>query len=141
ARHGSEIESWQITWKPERLSSSFHGRDLYAPVCAMLSNQHGPPGEKFEWTDRHGWPDDLFEVIYIDHFGNVMTGIRAESPQETATIKLRDLEIAHAGTFSDVKPGDIFWYENANGLVEIAVNMGNAAEKLDLAIGDQIEFI
>ena len=33
----SEIQWWEITWRPERLSSSFHGRDLFAPVAIILA--------------------------------------------------------------------------------------------------------
>jgi hypothetical protein len=39
--------------------------------------------------------------------------------------------LKRAETFSDVPPGQAFWYENANGLLEIAVNMGRA----DLVLG------
>ncbi len=36
-RRASKTRSWDIDWKPERLSASFHGRDLFAPVAAMLA--------------------------------------------------------------------------------------------------------
>lgn len=139
ARRGGEVESWRINFKPERLSASFHGRDLYAPVCALLANQHPPPGDKLSWQDRHGWPDDLLEVIYIDHFGNAMTGIRAAALPDPATLTLAGRTISRAGTFSDVPPGEAIWYENANGLAEIAVNLGSAAQILGVGIGSAVE--
>ena len=46
--------------------------------------------------------------------------------------------LRYAHTFSDVPLGEGFWYENANGLVEIAVNSGNAARCLSLAVGDEV---
>jgi S-adenosylmethionine hydrolase len=46
--------------------------------------------------------------------------------------------LTHARTFSDVAIGQAFWYENANGLVEIAVNQGHAATLLALKVGDAI---
>jgi S-adenosyl-L-methionine hydrolase (adenosine-forming) len=44
-----------------------------------------------------------------------------------------------AGTFSDRPTGTAFWYENSNGLVEIAVNQGRADRDLGLAIGSPVE--
>ena len=46
-----------------------------------------------------------------------------------------------ARTFSDRPPGTAFWYENSNGLVEIAVNQGRADRELGLAIGTLAEII
>ena len=71
--------SWDIDWKPERLSASFHGRDLFAPVAAMLARGEQPPGRpQRDSAHRRGdWPDDLREIVYIDHYGNAMSGLRA----------------------------------------------------------------
>jgi S-adenosylmethionine hydrolase len=46
-----------------------------------------------------------------------------------------------AGTLSDRPPGTAFWYENSNGLVEIAVNQGRADRELNLAIGSPVEIV
>ena len=46
-----EIHSWSIDWKPEDLSSSFHGRDLFAPVVAMLARGEPPPGRPCQEPD------------------------------------------------------------------------------------------
>jgi S-adenosylmethionine hydrolase len=46
-----------------------------------------------------------------------------------------------AVTFSDRPPGEVFWYENSNGLVEIAVNQGRADRDLGLAIGVSVEIV
>ena len=47
--------------------------------------------------------------------------------------------LARARTFSDVPRGQAFWYENSNGLAEIAVNCGRAATTLGLCPGAKIE--
>ena len=75
-RRATSTRSWDIEWKPERISASFHGRDLFAPVAAMLARGEAPPGRlrKDETHRRTDWPDDLSEIVYIDHFGNAMTG-------------------------------------------------------------------
>ena len=44
-------------------------------------------------------------------------------------------------TFSDRPPGAAFWYENSNGLAEIAVNQGRADRDLALAIGSRVEIV
>jgi S-adenosylmethionine hydrolase len=141
ARRATSVECWEITWQPEKLSASFHGRDLYAPICAMLANGMKVSGEKIVWRDRHNWPDDLFEIIYIDHFGNCVTGVRAKSISDDRIIKVANQEITSATTFSDVQTGQAFWYENSNGMVEIAVNKSNAAKVLSLSIGSKLNIL
>jgi hypothetical protein len=42
---------------------------------------------------------------------------------------------------SDRPPGTAFWYENSNGLAEIAVNQGRADRELGLAIGTPVEIV
>ena len=139
-RHSSEIECWHLDWQPETLSASFHGRDLYAPTVAMIRNKD-IPGTAIRWEDRHGWPDDLNEIVYVDHFGNCMTGIRREIQSDIGEIKINGITIPFAGTFSSVPHGTPFWYGNSQGLIEIAVNGGNAAEQLNLEIGTEISFL
>ena len=138
ARRGVETECWEITWQAEKLSATFHGRDLYAPVCAMLANQQPVPGKRIDWRPRYDWPDDLYEIIYIDHFGNLISGIRAGDIDPGVVFRIGGKEIGHAGTFSSVNVGDTFWYQNSSGLVEIAVNQGSAAEVLSAGIGSEV---
>jgi len=49
--------------------------------------------------------------------------------------------LERATTFSDRPPGTAFWYENSNGLAEIAVNPGRADRQLDLSIGMGVEVV
>jgi S-adenosylmethionine hydrolase len=84
------------------------------------------------------WPDDLYEVIYIDHFGNAMTGIRASVLSKDRVLKVNGQSLKFARTFADVKVGQAFWYENANGLVELAVNQGRADALLGIRVSDPI---
>jgi S-adenosylmethionine hydrolase len=142
-RRAKNARSFEITWTPERLSASFHGRDLFAPVAAMLARGDPPPGRlRLERADRRSdWPDDLGEVVYIDHFGNAMTGLRAATLSREARLDAAGRVLERAGTFTDRAPGTAFWYENSNGLVEIAVNQGRADRELGLAIGNPVEII
>ena len=142
-RRAASARSWDIVWKPERLSASFHGRDLFAPVAAMLALGEPLPGRPR--TDkahrRKEWPDDLREIVYIDHYGNAMSGLRAVMLPRDARLVLAGRLLQRAGTFSDRPPGIAFWYENSNGLAEIAVNQGRADRELGLAIGTPVEIV
>ncbi len=137
-RHSAEVSIWEIDWEPEGCSNTFHGRDLYAPVCAMLASGAPPPGRSLSWEDRHGWPDDLAEIIYLDHFGNAMTGVRAATLKTDPEITVAGRTLPSATTFSQMPEGEPFWYVNSLGLVEIAVNRGSAAVTLNLKIGDPV---
>jgi S-adenosyl-L-methionine hydrolase (adenosine-forming) len=142
-RRATTKRSWDIDWKPERLSASFHGRDLFAPVAAMLARGEPPPGRPRRESAhrRTEWPDDLREIVYIDHYGNGMSGLRAVSLPRDAQLVAAGRVLQRAGTFSDRPPGTAFWYENSNGLVEIAVNQGRADRELGLAIGTPVEIV
>jgi S-adenosylmethionine hydrolase len=137
ARRADSAQAWEITWRPERLSASFHGRDLFAPVAAELARGSLRPSQP-RAVPTVDWPDDLAEIVYIDGYGNAMTGLRAQVLAGDNVLRAGERQIASARTFSDVAPGTAFWYENANGLAEIAVNCGRADETLGLAIGSEI---
>lgn len=140
-RRAAMARMWAITWRPPRLSASFHGRDLFAPVAARLARGEAPPGEALAATPQAGgdWPDDLAEVIYLDHFGNAMTGLRAAGLAADSRLRAAGRTLARARTFSEAPPGAAFWYQNANGLAEIAVGGGRAEVVLGLAVGTPVE--
>ncbi|OGI51846.1 MAG: hypothetical protein A3B81_01465 [Candidatus Muproteobacteria bacterium RIFCSPHIGHO2_02_FULL_65_16] len=139
ARRAGAHECREILWRPEKLSASFHGRDLFAPAAARLACGEAPESAPTTLTAPEGeWPDDLPVVIYIDHYGNAVTGLRAEKIGPDATLKTGRRAVKYARVFDAVAPGKAFWYENANGLVEIAVNQGSAARALGLKLGQRL---
>jgi S-adenosylmethionine hydrolase len=138
AARGKNVKAWEINWRPERLSNSFHGRDLFAPVTAKLARGELPPGNLIDHTPTHRSTEDWPRVIYMDDFGNAMTGLRAEGVSPDSRISISTYTINYARTFSEVSPGQAFWYKNSNGLVEIAVNQGSAADVLKINLGDEI---
>jgi S-adenosyl-L-methionine hydrolase (adenosine-forming) len=142
-RRAEKARSWDISWEPEHLSASFHGRDLFAPIAAMLERGDPPPGRlRQDRTDRRPeWPEELAEIVYIDHFGNAMTGLRATELAKDARLVVSGRVLERARTFGDVPPREAFWYENANGLVEIAVNQGRTDRDLKLQIGNPIRVV
>ncbi len=128
-----------IRWVPRRLSASFHARDLFAPVAARLALGEMPESALTKLTPPTGeWPDDLPEILYIDHFGNAVTGLRASALKTEQVLKLHHHAISYARTFGEVPVRHAFWYENSNGLVEIAANQGHAAQQLGLKPGDRL---
>ena len=142
-RRAGTLRRWDVTWQPERLSASFHGRDLFAPVAAMLARGDAPPGRtRTDASDRRSdWPDDLAEIVYIDHYGNAMTGLRAAALPAGSGLAASSRTLERARTFSDLPVGTAFWYENSNGLVEIAVNQGRAERALGLSVGTPVTII
>ena len=140
ARRARTPRLWRILWRPERLSASFHGRDLFAPVAARLASGERPPVEALDPASLHGFdgPEDLPRVIYADGYGNLMTGLRASNREPGRRLRAGDRCLERAATFCAVPPGQAFWYENALGLVEIAVNQGRADQRLGLAPGDPV---
>ncbi len=143
AKRACARERWSIRWRPERLSRTFHGRDLFAPVAAWIARGEWPAADPFGWEEREleELPDDLPEVVYVDPYGNAMTGLRASLLSPSARIGVGGVVLERAETFADVPRGDAFWYENSLGLAEIAVNRGSAARTLGLAVGTAIHLI
>lgn len=148
ARRAENVQAWRIDWRPDRLSTSFHGRDLFAPVAAGIGRDGGfsdasgrtrlgeeiPAGE----VDRADWPDEFQQIVYIDDFGNLISGVRAEKVSPNDRILVHNVEIKGETTFASVPPGTLFWYENSNGLVEIACNRGRADQQLEVSVGATI---
>ncbi len=134
---------WRVLWRPSGLSASFHGRDLFAPIAGLLA-----AGKlNSEWTETIAapavdfGPADAAQVIYIDHYGNACTGLRAAGIPPQAILRVRGSRLAYARVFCEAPPGAAFWHANSYGLVEIAQNCDSAARSLGLALGDPVERI
>jgi len=137
AARAARTEAHVIGWKPKKLTASFHGRDLFAPVAGMLvrgGRRAARLGKSRALAVSLG-AADLAEVIYVDHYGNAMTGLRASGLRRKATLVVGRRRIERARVFSDVREGKVFWYENSLGLAEIAASGASAATALTLAVG------
>jgi len=139
AARAKRNEAWSIGWRPAQLSVSFHGRDLFAPVAAMLArgNRKAAKLRSTALAVRLG-ADDLAEVVYVDHFGNLVTGLRAGAMPTDRKLFVNGRGISHARVFSEVKHGEAFWYENSLGLAEIATRAGSAADALGARVGQPV---
>lgn len=140
-RRSARIRCWHLAEPPGRVSATFHGRDVFAPAAARLAAGGSPaaigavPAQPIR---RDDWPDDLAAIVYVDRFGNLMTGLRAAVVDPAASLVVGGVAVAHARTYSDVPAGAAFWYENANGLAEIAVNRDRADRVLAAAVGTTV---
>jgi S-adenosyl-L-methionine hydrolase (adenosine-forming) len=143
AARATEARTWRVRWRPQALSASFHGRDLFAPIAARLARGEFPE-DKLEPTAALQVQldsGDLPEVIYIDHYGNALTGLRATGVPRHATIGIRGQCVPHARVFAEAQTGHAFWYENSVGLVEIAIKGASAVERLDIKVGEPISVL
>ena len=133
----------EITWKPEVISNSFHGRDLFAPALlkyidkeSLALNLIGP-----ENIVGHDWPAESDKVIYIDSFGNLITGLTQATVDYDKSILFSGREIEYGRIFSSKELGEPFWYLNSMGLVEIAVNQQRADQYFGEKIGAPLSVI
>ena len=139
AARAKKCEAFSIGWRPKALSASFHGRDLFAPVAAMLArgDRKMPKLNKATLAVSLG-ADDLGEVIYVDHFGNLVTGLRAGNVPHNRDLVINGRAVRYARVFSEVGQGEVFWYENSLGLVELAANSASAQQVLGLKPGSRL---
>lgn len=141
AARARAVETYAITWRPQRLSASFHGRDLFAPTAAALARGVTaglePVAASAVGAD---WPDELDQIVFIDDYGNAMTGRRAATLAADAALAVPGLDapLRRLRTFADDAAALGFWYENAIGLVEIAARESSAAARFDLTIGTAV---
>ena len=143
ARLDPQCLLYRIDWRPTTLSPSFHGRDLFAPVVVALALGRRPAMTAMAQAMLWGadWPNELPRIIYQDGFGNLITGLPAATRSHHVRILAGSHRLAYARTFCEVAAGTPFWYENAFGLIELAVNQGHAGHALGLKVGDQVSLV
>ena len=141
------VEIYTINQPAKNVSASFHGRDIFSPVAAKLQRKGGALKEMTAVTPvgmgnfRHPeFADDLGQVIYIDGFGNAITGVHAPAghAKNPPIVSVDGRDVPWAKTFGEVNPGEPFAYVNSINLVELAVNKGRADGVLGLSAGSQV---
>lgn len=137
----ADTRLWRIVWQPEGLSSTFHGRDLFAVIAADIARGEFPTHKLSETAKLNVEFDaaDLARVIYLDHFGNAWTGIRGADLPKSARMVTKSASFKHSESFGFVGRGEGFWFVNSVGLVELAVNRGSAAQNFHLIVGDTVQ--
>lgn len=138
-----EAKCWQIAWQPPALSNTFHGRDLFAPIAIELESGVFPRDKltPLEQTlQGRETRVDYPHVVYIDRFGNLVTGLRSLSISPDVTLGLKGEVISYATTYGEVEEGALFWYKNSSGLIEIAANSASAKSLLKALVGDLLSY-
>jgi S-adenosylmethionine hydrolase len=153
------------------VSNTFHGRDIFAPAAAHLAA--GVPLSAFGSAIdqivqqpapflRIDEPHITGEVIYADHFGNLITNIaQFRWIDDTALLLMPHFSILPAApitlrpdqavvtlqdrvvkgirrTYGEAKKGEVMALVGSGGFLEIAINQGNAAIELNVSPGAQI---
>lgn len=135
-----EARVWRIVWQPPILSTTFHGRDVFAVIAGEIARGDFPTDKLNEIAQLNVAFDseDFAQVIYLDHFGNVWTGLRGAEIPHQARLAANNHVFAHSASFGFVARGEGFWFVNSVGLVELAVNRGNAAQQFALSVGTPV---
>jgi S-adenosylmethionine hydrolase len=137
-------------------SNTFHGRDIFAPAAAHLSNgtELGELGEPVESLQTYHWAVPISDkdgiqgwIIHIDTFGNLITNISDSLIDEVIGSASVKLYVGHTildtieDMFGAVPEGEPVAYIGSSGMLEVAVNHGNAAEMLSIQKGAQISLV
>jgi S-adenosylmethionine hydrolase len=136
-------------WRP-RVSRTFHGRDVFAPVAghlargvslrelgegiADLQGPHSFPLASEQGDALHG------EILHIDSFGTLITNIWGDQLADEFALTIRGRRIAgrQNAVFESAAEGTLVGFVGSAGLVEIALRNGNAATELEVKVGSPI---
>lgn len=135
------------------ISNTFHGRDIFAACAGYISLGLRPERLGPEIDSIMQLPDEepvikdngiLGRIKHVDRFGNLISNIRKADLEKL--MKKGSVEILVGNkvlrgirdTYSSVSPGELLALIGSTDCLEIAVNMGNASDKLSLKRGDQI---
>jgi S-adenosylmethionine hydrolase len=132
----------------EKVSRTFHGRDIFAPVAAHLSNGV-PPNEfgnevedfiRFK-TERPRRVSDRkieAEIIHIDRFGNLITNLEQTDLPENFTLEIGAKKISKLQNFfAEAETGEVFMILGSAGFLEIVAYQASAANLLNAKIGQK----
>ncbi|MBN8279170.1 MAG: SAM-dependent chlorinase/fluorinase [Gammaproteobacteria bacterium] len=145
------------TWRQQQgwpsPSSTFHGRDIFAPLAAELAagrlgiSDIGPPaGElipSLEDEPQAGAHEVQGTVVAIDNFGNLITNIDAGmiAGYRRAEVLAGGRRLPLRRTYGDVPPGEFLALVNSFGVLEIARAEASAADGLGLGRGAPIRVL
>lgn len=133
-------------------SSTFHGRDYFAPVAAALAggaelSEFGPPLAdpvrlEFPRPRRLTGGELLGEVIYVDRFGNLVTNLRPEDLDPEAgpfVFEIAGAKVSGLSTcYAEVECGGLLALVGSTGRIEVSVREGGAAERLRAGVGTPV---
>lgn len=134
----------------ETTSTTFHGRDIFAPVAAHLSrgikidkvgSEISAPIVENPFIELPG--KYRCNIIHIDRFGNIITNVRVSERKVFGTLlkKGRTQIKRHYRTYKEIPDGVVGILQGSSNLLEISARETNAAAMLDVHVGDTFEVI
>lgn len=138
-------------WRSHNPSSTFHGRDIFAPVAAHLAS--GVPlaelGQEIDLDSLVTLPIPeciptekgvLGCIQYVDYFGNLVTNVPGSLVAgKVWSVQVGEMRITGQNTYSDISVGSLVGLVGSHGWVEIAINGGNAQSQLQVKVGTQVQ--
>jgi S-adenosyl-L-methionine hydrolase (adenosine-forming) len=142
----------------DKVAATFHGRDIFMPVAAHLAGgtELTGAGPQIDVDELVRLPaparqvrDSVAagEVLTVDRFGNIQLTITSSDAAEVGvkpggtalvTAGRHKLTLPYREMFGAVAPGELVAYADGAGLVSIAVNGGDAAQRLGLPPGARV---
>ena len=145
------LKTWPLNL--ERVSKTFHGRDIFAPAAAEI-------GSGRLWMSELGQVIEDYcrldvsapiqegdsvrgEIFTVDHFGNLFSTIphRLYRDLNEAEVRIGSLVLPLKTTYAEVTSGTALALTNSFERLEIAIRDGNAQRELGLNIGQAIEIV
>ena len=126
-------------------SSTFHGRDIFAPVAAALSKRVKPEELGPQIADavrlKNSLTPEVLKIIHIDRFGNCVTNITRDLVDQkrhpTLVINRKQVRVFRE-FYSSASPDEIFAIWGSAGFLEISINGRSAAKVLRAKRGDTV---
>ncbi|PSP49803.1 S-adenosyl-l-methionine hydroxide adenosyltransferase [Halobacteriales archaeon QH_1_68_42] len=143
------FDVWEYEYEnSEMASSTFHGRDLFAPTAAAVHDADGP-GEldrcvrTDEWVDLR-FPDPevgeegaVGEILVVDDFGNAVTNVPGEVVAGLGSVRVDGERVPVRAAYAELDAGDRLVTVGSHGNVELAVNRGRGDRAFGVAVGDR----
>ena len=145
------------TYQRDQVSATFHGRDVFSPAAAHLAAgvDLAALGEQVAELVKLDLPEPTIEghamrgeVLWVDHFGNLVTNIRHEDVQawtgggealRGCGVWVQDAAAGEIGrTFSDAAVGTLVAYFGSSGRLEVAKRNGSAARQIGARSGSTV---
>ena len=163
---GAEVEVFEVEYldpgearsasesravKPRAESSTFHGRDVFAPAAAEIheagvdafdAREDVVPADDFE--DLR-FPEPTLEgdtavgeVLVVDGFGNVVTNVPGDALADRERVAVGGESVPVAAAYAAVAVGERLVTVGSHGNVELAANRGRGDEAFGLGVGDEV---
>lgn len=131
-------------------SSTFHGRDIFAPAAAHVANgvELASFGPEIELSPLDlpapviGAGELMVSVLYPDYFGSLILSARPEDLRaalgDVRHVEISGIRIPYAVTFGRVGLGEPLLFTDSSGWLALAINQGSAAERFGLSAGSTV---